>query len=191
MDEHVQRVAVACPACAQVSNGEFCFSCGENLHPQRASLKHIAQSIPDIFFDIDSGLFYTLRQLIFHPAETIKKFFEGDRSRHMNPLKFLLYMSAMYAFLYIYFNIHGTTEMYENLGNAANEKLMNEQFIKCQSFINIFSLPFLSFCTWLMFGRSKMFYGEHLLQMLTSLASRYSSAFSSSLSALYAMAQPG
>jgi hypothetical protein len=163
MEQQVARAAAACPACGQVSEGHFCFACGENLHPQRASLKNIAQSIPDIFFDIHSGLFYTLRQLIFHPATTIRNFFDGDRSRHMNPLKFLLYMSAMYAFLYMYFDIQGTSEMYEGTGDAVNEKLLNEQFIKCQSFINVFSLPFLSLCTWLIFGPSRRYYGEHLL----------------------------
>jgi hypothetical protein len=163
MEQQVAPAVIACPACAQVSTGEFCQACGEGLHPKRASLRQIAGSIPDIFFDIDSGLFYTLRQLIFHPALTIRNFFNGDRSRHMNPLKFLLYMSAMYAFLYIYFDIHSVPENYTGVPNAAYLQMMDEQFIKCQSFINMFSLPFLSLCTWLIFGPSKLYYGEHLL----------------------------
>jgi hypothetical protein len=159
-----QAGLVACPACTQESNGgDYCYACGEHLHPQRASLKQIALSIPDTFFDIDNGLFFTIRSLTVNPATTLRKYFNGDRSRHMDPLKFLLYMSAIYALLYFYFDIQSPTGLYEGMADTANEKFMNEQFIKCQSFINVFSLPFLSLCTWLIFKKSGMYYGEHFL----------------------------
>ena len=93
MNNDAPQVAVACPGCRHVGEGTFCNACGEHLYPERASLKNIAQSLLDALFDIDSGLFYTLRRLLLNPAKTIRNFFDGDRSRHMNPLKFLMFIS--------------------------------------------------------------------------------------------------
>ena len=54
------QVAVACPACRHVGEGTFCNACGEHLYPERASLKNIAQSLPDALFDLPCGHIFFL-----------------------------------------------------------------------------------------------------------------------------------
>ena len=75
-----------------------------------------------------------------------------------------MFISAVYAFLFIYFDIQGAeSNMYDGVTDSATGKMLGDQFIKCQSIINVISLPFLSLTTWIFFGPAKMYYGEHLL----------------------------
>lgn len=152
-----------CPACAAINRGTYCNQCGEYLLPARFSFKNILLSIPDIFFDLESGLFYTLKLMIIRPHIAVSNFLSGDRSRHIKPLKLVLFMSGLYALLFISFNIQGTETMYEGLVNEKSAKFLDEQYVKLQSIINVIALPFLSFLTWLFFLKKGLYYGEHLM----------------------------
>ena len=56
----------------------------------------------------------------------------------MNPLKFLMFISAVYAFLFIYFDIQGAeSDMYDGVTDSTTGKMLDDQFIKCQSIINV------------------------------------------------------
>jgi hypothetical protein len=161
--EQQTGIAAVCMGCGTNSIGDFCNQCGENLHPRRFTLKSIIASIPDIFFDVENGLFFTIRQLLRDPAAAISSFLKGDRARHYKPLKFLLFMSALYAFLFNYFDIHGIETLYGDTADTKTAKLLDEQYIKSQSIINVFAVPFLSLLTWLFFIKKGLYYGEHLL----------------------------
>lgn len=161
MDQNMD-VPVICKGCGNNSNGNYCTQCGEYLHPERFTIKKIASSIPDVFLEVEHGLFYTIKELFKNPSAAIASFLAGNRSKHYQPLKFVLIMSGLYALLFIYFDIHGVEGVYGGVTDANNAQLLEEQYVKCQSIINVFSLPFLSLLTWLFF-RKNMYYGEHLL----------------------------
>jgi hypothetical protein len=164
MEQQAIAVALECTACGNKNEGNFCNVCGENLHPQRLSFSHITKTFPDLFLDVDQGLLYTLRALLRNPAQTIDDFMKGDRSRHYQPLKLLIFMSGLYALLFMSYNIHGTGElMYEGITSKETAQMLEDEYTKCQSIINLVSLPFFSFLTWLFFRKSKWYYGEHLL----------------------------
>jgi hypothetical protein len=161
--EQQTGIAAVCMGCGNNSSGNFCNQCGEDLHPRRFTFKNIITSIPDIFFDVENGLFYTIKELIKDPAAAVSSFLAGNRARHYKPLKFLLFMSGLYALFFIYFDINGVESMYGDLTDAKTAKLLDDQYVKCQSIINVFALPFLSFLTWLFFLKKNLYYGEHLL----------------------------
>ena len=98
---------VICACCGQKSTGEFCMHCGESTSHPRLSLRVLIKSIPDVFFDIEYGLLYSIINLLKRPGDAVRRYFEGDRMRNYKPLKFILFIGGLYALLYIRFNIHG------------------------------------------------------------------------------------
>jgi hypothetical protein len=143
----------ACPACKRESGGEICMHCGENLYPKRITVMRLLQSIPDVFFDVESGLFYTARTFITRPGREIRQYFAGDRSRHYKPLKFILFIGGLYTFLFVKFKINdgGKASAFEDFGLQWNSAILLLQF------------PLIALTTWLLFHKRKYTYGEHLV----------------------------
>lgn len=156
-----------CPACSMPGTGVHCGYCGEIMRPQQITFKGILRSIPDILFDLDHGLLYTIPALIKKPGETIRRFFEGDRGRHYKPLKFLLFTVAVSAYLFIRFKIDGNnTGLYESLWpDKAEGKLIDSYSLQVDQLMLLTELPLLSLISWLFFIKKKYTYGEHLLAM--------------------------
>lgn len=164
MNEQTAVAGMNCKACGNFNSGNFCKDCGEELHPQRFSLPKILRTFPDLFLDVDHGLLYTIKELFKNPGRAVRAYLNGDRARHYKPLKFVLFMSGLYALLFIYFNIHGVSEsQYADIAEKAEADMLEQQTTELQSIVNLVSLPFLSLTSWLFFGPKKLYYGEHLL----------------------------
>ncbi|MBL0054808.1 MAG: DUF3667 domain-containing protein [Chitinophagaceae bacterium] len=156
-----------CPACSKPGSGEFCTHCSEVMSPQRLSISHIIKSIPDVFFDLDQGLFYTIKTMFTRPGETIRRYFDGERQKHYKPLKFVLFIGGLYAFLFISFDIHGSSSgVYENLLKDTAEgqlrgKLLDQFTAKWTSVIMLIQFPLIALFTWMAFRKKRYYYGEH------------------------------
>jgi len=142
-----------CPACGRQSGGEVCMHCGESLYPERITFVKILKDVPDVFFDVDKGLFYTMRTFFTHPGREIKRYFSGDRNKHYKPLKYILLIGGLTTFIYAKFIItDGATESaFEKFGTQWN------------SLILLIQLPLIACMTWLLFKKRSYTYGEHLV----------------------------
>ena len=145
-------VITDCPACDRESGGEVCMHCGEILYPKRITVARILRDIPDVFFDLEQGLFYTIRTFLFNPGIQIKRYFAGDRSRHYKPLKFILFIGGVTTFIYAKCPItDGKPQTaFEAFGTQWN------------SLILLLQMPAMAFITWLVFKKRQYTYGEHL-----------------------------
>lgn len=152
-DKDLTIVITQCPACHKESGGEVCMHCGETLYPKRITAIRLLHSIPDVFFDIESGLFYTIRTFFTKPGTEIKRYFAGDRARHYKPLKFILFIGGLYTFLFVKFNITngGKQNGFEQFGEQWNSLILLIQF------------PLIALTTFLLFKHRKYNYGEHLV----------------------------
>ncbi len=158
-----------CPACSKPGTGGHCTYCSEVMLPERITLKHIFHSIPDVFFDVEHGLFYSIKTFIKHPGETIRRYYKGDRQRHYKPLKFVLFLGGLYAFLFISFGIHSNSSgYYEELYNNSsagkiyghNIDLFSQQW---DSLLRMIQFPLIALITWALFRKLKYNYGEHFV----------------------------
>jgi len=158
-----------CPACAQPGTGGYCSHCSERMVPERITIKSVLKSIPDVFFDVEHGLFYSIKMLFKAPGETLRRYFKGDRQRHYKPLKFVLFIGGLYAFLFISFNIHGNAPgVYEGLlKDTAYGRVTGQQIdlftAQWTSVIMLIQFPVIAFVSWLVFRKRKYFYGEHFV----------------------------
>jgi len=162
-------ISVICPCCGKKGTGEFCTHCGEIIKHQRLSLHTLIKSIPDVFFDVEYGLFYSIINLLKRPGDVVRRYFAGDRSRNYKPLKFILFIGGLYALLYIRFDIHGNSSpFYGQLLNDAQTgrhtgKNMDQFGDQYTSLLLLLQFPIIAFFTWIVFHKRKYFFGEHLV----------------------------
>lgn len=144
----------SCPACGHGQTaGSICMHCGEKLYPTRLTMKQLARDVPDVFFDVDQGLFYTMRKFLTQPGNQIRKYFAGHRMQHYKPLKYVLFIGGLNAFIYAKVPItNGTPQSpLEAFGTQWNTLLLLLQF------------PLIALATWIIFRNRKYTYGEHFV----------------------------
>lgn len=144
---------IVCPACGTDNRGKLCNHCGEQLHPKRITFYNMMHDIPDVFFDIDHGLFYSIRTFLTRPGKEIRNYFAGDRKKHYKPLKFVLLIGGFTAFLFSRFQFsNGNPKTgFEEFGTTWNTLFL------------LLQLPMIAFFTWLFFKKRKYTFGEHLI----------------------------
>lgn len=144
---------ILCPACGLESGGELCMHCGENLVPKRVTVATLLHAIPDVFFDIDHGLFYTMRSFLTRPGKEIRSYFAGNRKKHYKPLKFVLFIGGFATLIYsrFVFTNGSPQSKFESFGITWNSLILMIQF------------PIIAFFTWLLYKKQQYTFGEHLV----------------------------
>lgn len=66
-----------CKNCSQLVDGTFCKACGQNIKVTRIDLPNFLTEVSDSVFQINRGLFYTIKQLFTRPEYSISKFLNG------------------------------------------------------------------------------------------------------------------
>jgi hypothetical protein len=141
-----------CPHCKTPGSGKLCSQCGENLHPKRITFAKLIKDIPDVFFDLEYGLLYTIRTFLTRPGAEIKEYFAGDRQKHYKPVKFVIFVAGLATLLFIFFDINdGTERAKEDIQEVYSAAILLLQF------------PLISVGTWLFFRNRKYTFGEHLV----------------------------
>lgn len=157
-----------CKNCHHHFEGMFCTRCGQKVIPQRNTLKHFFMLVYDSF-DIHRGVMYTAKMLFSNPGMVIHDYLGGKTKCYYNPLKYLLIIAGIYAFLMIYFdildaNLEATKDV---MGTAAVENklqlLLNLYIKKYLSFIPIMVIPFWSIISRWIFKKQRLYYAEHLI----------------------------
>jgi len=92
-----------CKNCNSEIVGKFCSDCGFPKEPKRIDRHYIIDEISSVL-NFDKGLFYTIRELLIRPGDTVKNFIDGDRGRIVKPIIFLIICSLIYTVGQQFFN---------------------------------------------------------------------------------------
>src|SRR3989304_2063793 len=92
-----------CKKCYLQSVGNYCPDCGTPFHIKRIDKKYILHELEHSILHIENGIFYTIKELIVNPGNTIRNFIKGERDKHFKPLGFLIISSVIYGFVSHYF----------------------------------------------------------------------------------------
>ena len=90
--------------------------------------------------NFEKGVFFTIKGLFLHPKQTVDDYLYGNRSLHANPLRFLIFSTAIFTLLNIYlvikpsmdqgaFNQTDQGYMYDlgkEMGGSVNHSLTND-----------------------------------------------------------------
>jgi hypothetical protein len=93
-----------CKKCNEPVHGNFCPNCGYPATLKKINGRYILHEIGDVLF-VNSGLFYTIKNMMIKPGKTVQHFITEDRSRYIRPITFLVITSLIYAIVNYFFQI--------------------------------------------------------------------------------------
>ena len=102
--------SIICKNCNNDFEGEFCHRCGRPAQVKRIDKTYISSEISHVL-NLDKGILYTIREMIFRPGESIKTYIKKDRTRLVRPIIFLILCSLTYS---VFEGVFGFEDRYVN-----------------------------------------------------------------------------
>ncbi len=94
---------VKCTKCEVIISQKFCPNCGNPRELQRINWQYVLSEFSNVF-NLEKGIFYTLKEVILRPGSAVKKFLFEDRKRFVKPMVFIILCSIFFTFIKHTFN---------------------------------------------------------------------------------------
>jgi len=162
---------MTCKNCGNITVSNYCSECGQSTNVDRINFKNLLLELPNNIFQIDKGLFFTLKELSTRPGHSIREYLLGKRKNHFKPIAYLLILSTIY-FLVTRFSVGGTfiNDVIEGYVTGANGNEKSQRQIEILKLLSdnyaytiLFLLPVYSLASYLAFRRSEYNYFEHIV----------------------------
>lgn len=155
-----------CKNCGQEAEGNYCSHCGQSTGVGKLTASGFFRELFDNTFQLNRGLFFTMRELLLRPGSSMREYLAGKRKSHIKPVAFVLALSTLY---FLASRITGVNTLLDDAAvgftNASADfpiPLAIDWFIENYAYTTLLLLPFFSLLTRLTFFRSKTTYIEHL-----------------------------
>ena len=115
----------------------------------------------------DKGFFFTCKQLLINPGAAISEYLAGERKRYSNPIRFLVFATALASFVVIKLDLIGRAlgeDILEN-GDEHAQQAQQEVIAFVYQYYNVIGflmVPLLALITYVLFRRRGYNYAEHL-----------------------------
>lgn len=160
-----------CKNCDQITNGNFCTNCGQSTKVDRINLLNFLGELSDSVFQINKGLFYTMKALFVSPGNSIKEYLNGKRKNHFKPVAYLFTLSTIYFLLSQFVEsetilndaITGWSNLSEEPDIKAEELTILNWFANNYTYTMLLLLPLYTLASYLSFSGSKYNYLEHFV----------------------------
>jgi len=107
-----------CTNCHKSIAGNFCVNCGQPIKLHKIDQHFISHEISHALH-FEKGFFYTAKELLIRPGESVKEFIYHNRNKHMKPAGFLLLTSLIFTFIAYIFH---ADELLNQMTNASANK---------------------------------------------------------------------
>ncbi len=163
-----ENTIIKCKNCGNEFSGIFCNKCGQKYINERITVKYILTNTFVSIFNINKGFIYTAKMLFINPDTVINDYINGKTKDYANPIKYLLILTGLSSFLYIYFNVFDAQQdaIYGVVSDSSQNKLqffIREKIKTYLNFISLILLPFMSLSSFVIYKRIKYYYAEHLI----------------------------
>ncbi|HOP44129.1 MAG: DUF3667 domain-containing protein [Flavobacteriales bacterium] len=159
MEQGLQRPErTHCLNCDGPLNGPYCPDCGQKRDLPDFTWHFLLQELPASLFQVDRGIWYTIRQLFTRPGHAIRDYLAGKRVRYFRPISLLVLSAGLYGFLGLFLDM----ELPGLKMDDAQMKVI-EVINRHYALVELVLLPFIAFGTWLFFRRSGYNFVEHLV----------------------------
>ena len=75
-----------CKNCSSKFDTKFCPECGTNAVSKRIDKHYFIHELKHGILHLENGFVYTTKELLTNPGNSIRKFIEGERTRHFKPI---------------------------------------------------------------------------------------------------------
>lgn len=107
-----------CKNCNHEVLSNFCPNCGQPTSLKRIDAHYIVHEMEHILH-FERGILYTIRELITHPGQNIRKYLSENRSRLVKPIIFIIVTSLLYTLISHFFHIEDEYVKFDGLGKSA------------------------------------------------------------------------
>ena len=151
-----------CQNCAEIITGNFCANCGQKTSVHRYSFKQfIKHDLIHGIWNIDNGIFFTIKELFTRPGHSIREFINGKRVGYFSFVTLLVIILGISHFIGEYSQVKLSDLMPEDSKESMNAI---ESFTKkYPKFTLLLTIPFYSIFSFLWFRKSKLNLTEHFV----------------------------
>jgi hypothetical protein len=89
-----------CKNCNSYFDGSYCNNCGQKADVKRFTISNLSGEFLKEFFDVDSTLLFTLKELFVRPGEMLRGYIAGKRIAYLNSFSYLLIIGLIAGFVY-------------------------------------------------------------------------------------------
>jgi hypothetical protein len=89
-----------CKNCNSYFEGNYCNYCGQKANAKRFTASNLSREFLKEFFDVDSTLLFTIKELFVRPGEMLRGYIAGKRISYLNSFAYLLIISLIAGFVY-------------------------------------------------------------------------------------------
>ncbi|MFR0678758.1 DUF3667 domain-containing protein [Dysgonomonas mossii] len=93
-----------CLNCNNEVYDKFCSKCGQSIQTSRVNSKEVFSELGYGLFHLNSGLFYTAKELLLRPAVTVRNYLSGKRVGYVKPFILLILCGVIYSFVFHFFH---------------------------------------------------------------------------------------
>lgn len=151
--EHRTHKMTNCKNCNHQISENFCPNCGNPAKLKRIDKHYISHEALHLLH-FEKGFFYTAKELVTRPGDSIREFITENRNKHMKPVPFLILTSLLFTVIAHYFhadNIYNEKEKIE-LDQSSIGPILH--WIQTHyGYANIISIVFYAFCVKLFFKK--------------------------------------
>jgi Protein of unknown function (DUF3667) len=94
---------INCKNCNTPITEKYCPNCGQAVQLKRIDKHYISHEFLHLLH-FEKGFFYTIRELITRPGDSINEFIHDNRSKHMKPLAFVILTSLLFTIIAHFFH---------------------------------------------------------------------------------------
>lgn len=88
----------SCKSCDSRFDGNYCPQCGQKVI-QRFNLTYLWGMLHQDLFELDRGLWHTMKDLLVRPGYMVREYLDGKTKPYFSPLKYLLVAIALFYLL--------------------------------------------------------------------------------------------
>lgn len=155
-----------CLNCNHQTGGNFCSNCGQKTSTHRYSLKHFfTHDLVHGIFHLDSGFFYTIKELFTRPGHSVREFIQGKRVKHFNYFTLVILLLTI-----IYFLSKWSKVDLSELLNKESISGLSKVYKDYAKIANFLIVPIFALYSYLIFRKTKQNYTENLILNIFSLA---------------------
>ncbi|MCZ4242521.1 DUF3667 domain-containing protein [Pedobacter punctiformis] len=94
----------ACVNCNQLLSENYCPNCGYPAKLKRIDGHYIKHEIEHVLH-FEKGIFYTIKELLVRPGNSVKEFISENRNRLVKPIIFIIVSSLVYSVINHFFHL--------------------------------------------------------------------------------------
>lgn len=140
-----------CKNCGNENSGSYCSSCGMEFSSGRLNLKRLFMDWLGAFYNYSGGILVTFRMLALKPGTAVKEYIEGNTRKYWNPFNYFVITLTVYMLIGVTSGIFSSQSSYESFTNDY------------AAYLIMFSIPFVSAASFLLFKSSGFNYSENLV----------------------------